>query len=181
MFYNFEERKKKDFITSKRLRENICPQRLLLLSEGNHLCLYYRLAKENRSSCFRTNIDPRRNFLLFLKGNIITFKTFSLWTAPRSNKSILFFSHTFKIIGIGPPSFHSTFVNFGCTGEFFNISSKVFSFTGVFFPTWMKKSSASSELAKRSDVNMLAFKFGEKAKPTKILLNKVFFNFFYII
>ena len=74
-------KKKFDFITPKRLRENICPQRLLLLSEGNHLCLYYRLVKENRSSCFRTNIDPRRNFLLFLKGNIITFKTFSLWRA----------------------------------------------------------------------------------------------------
>jgi len=28
---------------------------------------------------------------------------------------------------------------------------------------------------------MLAFKFGEKAKPTKIFLNKVFFNFFDLI
>ena len=93
MFYNFEEkkrtlskmiwgRKKKfDFNTPKRLRENICPQRLLLLSEGNPLRLYYRLVKENRSSCFRTNNRSRRNFLLFLKGNIITFKTFSLWRA----------------------------------------------------------------------------------------------------
>ena len=88
MFYNFEEKKKDfvendltDIITPKRLRENICPQRLLLLSEGNPLCLYYRLVKENRSSWLRTNNRPRRNFLLFLKGNIITFKTFSLWRA----------------------------------------------------------------------------------------------------
>ena len=95
MFYNFEEKKrtlskmiwgkkkqkKLDFITPKRLRENICPQRLLLLSEGNPLCLYYRLVKENRSSWLRTNNRPRRNFLLFLKGNIITLKTFSLWRA----------------------------------------------------------------------------------------------------
>ena len=93
MFYNFEEKKKDfvendlrkkkkfDFITPKRLRENICPQRLLLLSEGNPLCLYYRLVKENRSSWLRTNNRPRRNFLLFLKGNIITLKTFSLWRA----------------------------------------------------------------------------------------------------
>ena len=92
MFYNFEEKKrtlskmiwgkkKIDFITPKRLRENICPQRLLLLSEGNPLCLYYRLVKENRSSWLRTNNRPRRNFLLFLKGNIITLKTFSLWRA----------------------------------------------------------------------------------------------------
>ena len=92
MFYNFEEKKrtlskmiwgkkKFDFITPKRLRENICPQRLLLLSEGNPLCLYYRLVKENRSSWLRTNNRPRRNFLLFLKGNIITLKTFSLWRA----------------------------------------------------------------------------------------------------
>ena len=92
MFYNFEEKKrtlsendlskkKIDFITPKRLRENICPQRLLLLSEGNPLCLYCRLVKENRSSWLRTNNRPRRNFLLFLKGNIITLKTFSLWRA----------------------------------------------------------------------------------------------------
>ena len=92
MFYNFEEKKrtlskmiwgkkKFDFITPKRLRENICPQRLLLLSEGNPLCLYYRLVKENRSSWLWTNNRPRRNFLLFLKGNIITLKTFSLWRA----------------------------------------------------------------------------------------------------
>lgn len=92
MFYNFEVKKKNfvendlrkkkfDFITPKRLRENICPQRLLLLSEGNPLCLYYRLMKENRSSWLRTNNRPRRNFLLFLKGNIITLKTFSLWRA----------------------------------------------------------------------------------------------------
>ena len=74
-------KKKIDFITPKRLRENICPQRLLLLSEGNPLCLYYRLVKENRSSWLRTNNRPRRNFLLFLKGNIITLKTFSLWRA----------------------------------------------------------------------------------------------------
>ena len=91
MFYNFEGKKglcrkwfeeenKFDF-TPKRLRENICPQRLLLLSEGNPLCLYYRLVKENRSSWLRTNNRPRRNFLLFLKGNIITLKTFSLWRA----------------------------------------------------------------------------------------------------
>jgi len=45
----------------------------------------------------------------------------------------------------------------------------------------MKNISAFSESAKRKEVNMLAFKFGEKAKPTKIFLNKVFFNFFYII
>ena len=92
MFYNFEGKKKDfvendwrktkfDIITPKRLRENICPQRLLLLSEGNPLCLYYRLVKENRSSWLRTNNRPRRNFLLFLKGNIITLKTFSLWRA----------------------------------------------------------------------------------------------------
>ena len=92
MFYNFEEKKKDfvendlrktkfDIITPKRLRENICPQRLLLLSEGNPLCLHYRLVKENRSSWLRTNNRPRRNFLLFLKGNIITLKTFSLWRA----------------------------------------------------------------------------------------------------
>ena len=92
MFYNFEG-KKKNFVENdlrkkkirfyypKRLRENICPQRLLLLSEGNPLCLYYRLVKENRSSWLRTNNRPRRNFLLFLKGNIITLKTFSLWRA----------------------------------------------------------------------------------------------------
>ena len=54
----FEEEKKFDFITPKRLRENICPQRLLLLSEGNPLCLYYRLVKENRSSWLRTNNRP---------------------------------------------------------------------------------------------------------------------------
>ena len=81
-FVENDLRKKKiDFITPKRLRENICPQRLLLLSEGNPLCLYYRLVKENRSSWLRTNNRPRRNFLLFLKGNIITLKTFSLWRA----------------------------------------------------------------------------------------------------